>query len=199
MLKIKFNNYDLSIWYNFNHNSTKEHSLILAFGDTITSGQGVESEFSYPKQIEKKTGLKIINAGVTNELSSEGVLRLPSLLKDKPDLVILCHGSKDIYSRLSTAKLKENLLKMIKLIEQSGSKVLLVGVPNYSILSNNTHSLYDEISKETGVLFEENVLRNIASSNFLKIDYIHPNAEGYEMMADAFIEILDLQSTSHDK
>ena len=165
---------------------------ILAFGDGRTSGHGSELEFSYPKQIEKKTGLKVINAGVTTELSSEGLIRLPSFLKDKPDLVILCHGGRDIYNRRSMKELKNNLLAMVKLIQESGSKILLVGVPNFRILSNDTHTLYNEIAEETGVLFEENVLRNVLSSNFLRIDYVHPNIEGYEMMADAFIEILEL-------
>ena len=66
----------------------KEGSVIIAFGDSLTHGFGVEHEFSYPKWIQKKRGLEVINAGVNGELSSEGLLRLPMLLKHKPDLVI---------------------------------------------------------------------------------------------------------------
>ncbi len=167
--------------------------VILAFGDSITYGFGAENKLSYPRQIANKTGLKVINAGVNGELSSEGLLRLPLFLKDKPSLVILCHGANDIYNRRNTTEIKDNLLAMIKLIEQSASNILLVGIPDFSILSKDTHFIYNEIAKEKNLLFEENILRNILSNNLTKTDYIHPNADGYEMMADAFIEILNVR------
>lgn len=166
--------------------------LILAFGDSTTFGYGSAYEFSYPRQIEKKTGLKVINAGVTGEASSQGLKRLPLSLQENPDLVILCHGTHDLYNKGSISKLKENILVMIKLIQENGAKILLVGIPNFSLLSNDIHVLYNEVAAKTGVLFEENILRNILTSNLLKTDYIHPNADGYEMMADAFIDILSL-------
>ena len=133
-----------------------------------------------------------MNAGVHGEFSSEGLLRLPLVLKHKPDLVILCHGANDIYFKHDITKLKENLLAMIELIEQSGSKVLLIGVSNFALLSKDIHKVYNEVADESGVLFEENIFRIVFSSNLLKIDYRHPNAKGYERMADAFIEILKL-------
>ena len=45
----------------------------------------------------------------------------------------------------------------------------------------------------TGVLFEDEVLSKIALSRSFKSDYVHPNAKGYEMMADSFIETLQLK------
>jgi len=170
----------------------KEGSVILAFGDSLTYGYGAGYEYSYPKQIEKKTALKVINAGVNGELSSEGLLRLPKLLEKKPDLVILCHGGNDILQKLPSQELKKNLLSMIKLIKQSGAEVLLVGVPDFNILSFTTQDIYSEVADETNVMFEDEVLTHIQLHRSLKSDYVHPNEKGYEMMADTFIEILKL-------
>lgn len=166
--------------------------MIIAFGDDLTHGFGVENKFNYPSQIENKTGLKIINAGVNGEFSSEGLIRLPKVLKKKPDLVILCHGANDIYYKHDTMKLKENLLEMVKLIERSGAKILLVGVSNFALLSKDIHKVYNEVSTQSGVLFEENIFRRIFTSNLLKTDYRHPNEKGYELIADSLIEILQL-------
>jgi len=168
----------------------KEDSVILAFGDSLTSGFGVKKEFSYPVQIQNKTGFKVINAGVDGEFSSEGLLRLPVLLKYKPDLVILCHGGNDILNKLSSQELKNNLLAMIELIKQSGSEVLLVGIPNFTLFSFDTHDVYWEVADETDVLFEYEVLTHIELNRSLKSDHVHPNESGYEMMADIFIEIM---------
>lgn len=170
----------------------KEESVILAFGDSLTYGFGVARESSYPSQIQSKTGLKVINAGISGEVSSEGLQRLPLLLEHKPDLVILCHGGNDIIQKRSSLELKNNLLQMIQLIQESGAKVFLIGVPDFALFSFDTHYVYEEVVNETGVLYEDAVLTKIGLNRTLKTDYVHPNAKGYELMADAFIEILNL-------
>jgi len=171
----------------------KETSVILAFGDSLSYGFGADYEFSYPKQMEIKTGLKIINAGVNGEVSAEGLRRLPSFLETKVDLVILCHGGNDILKNLPSEELKNNLLAMINIIHGSGAKVLLVGVPDFSLFGLEVHDIYQEVAEETDVVFENDVLKKIGMSRSLKSDYVHPNEKGYEAMADAFIEILKIQ------
>ena len=168
----------------------KGDSIILAFGDSITNGFGAGYGSSYPKYLEKKIGLKVINAGVDGEFSSEGVLRLPQLLEHKPDLVILCHGGNDILNKLSSQELKNNLLYMVTLIKNSGSNVLLVGVPNFSLFSFDIHDIYYEVADEMDVLLEDEVLTKIELDSSLKSDYVHPNAKGYEMMAEALMKYI---------
>lgn len=178
-----------------NSAALKDDAVILAFGDSLTYGHGVSTKYSYPAQMQEKTGIKVINAGVSGELSSQGLSRLPALLKKyKPDLVILCHGGNDILKKRSLAQLKKNLLKMIKLIRQNGAKVLLVGVPDFDLFNFSTPDIYEEVANETGVLFEDDVLTYIELHRTLKSDYVHPNEKGYEMMADTFIDMLDLKS-----
>lgn len=172
------------------YNTLENNATILAFGDSLTYGFGASSESSYPAIMQSKTGIRVINAGVNGELSREGLKRLPKFLKQKPDLVILCHGGNDILQNLSKEQLKINLLEMIRQIKKSGSEVLLVGVPDFSVIGFDTLSIYDDVAKESGVMYEDEVLRYIELHRALKSDYIHPNDKGYEMMADTFIKIL---------
>ena len=168
----------------------KKDAVILAFGDSLTYGYGVEQTLSYPLKLEEKLGVKVINAGVSGEESSEGLKRLPRFLKGKPDIVILCHGANDILRKNSMKLMKENLLAMVDMIQESGAKVILVGVPDISFLVFSPHSIYKEIAKEKNVLYEDKVIPYIELRPNLKSDYIHPNEKGYEMMADAFSEII---------
>lgn len=170
--------------------SLKKGAVVLAFGDSLTYGYGVSKEYSYPSQFAKKTGLHVINAGRSGEESSDGLSRLPTLLEQNPDLVILCHGGNDILRRHSREKLKNNLLSMISLIKTSGAKVLLVGVPDFGLFGFDVVPLYEEVADETGVIFEDEILSHVESKSTLKSDKIHPNEKGYEMMADAFIDVL---------
>ncbi len=168
----------------------KNGAVVLAFGDSLTYGYGAPIDYSYPAEFEKKTGLHVINAGVSGEESSKGLKRLPSLLKKKPALVILCHGGNDILRKRSRTQLKNNLLQMIALIKKSGASVLLVGVPDFHMFGFKTIGLYKEVAEETGVMYEGDVLSEIEGDTKLKSDQIHPNEKGYEMMADAFIAVL---------
>lgn len=172
------------------YENLNKDSVILAFGDSLTYGYGVAGKSSYPSVMQSKTGLRVINGGINGELSSEGLKRLPKLLEQKPQLVILCHGGNDILRNGSDKELKNNLLEMIKLIKNNGAEVLLVGVPDFNIVGFNTLWVYEEVAKESGVMYEDEVLRYIELHRALKSDYIHPNEKGYEMMADAFIKVL---------
>lgn len=173
--------------------AVSKQDKIVAFGDSITYGYGVALEESYPAQLQKLLGVEVVNAGISGEESAEGLARLPSLLEAKPKVVILCHGGNDILRQRSTLKLQKNLLAMIKLIQASGAEVLLVGVPNFGLLGFKPHPLYKEIAQQTNVLFEENVLSFVEADNSLKIDAIHPNKKGYEIMAKSFAKYIEVK------
>ena len=55
-------------------------TIILAFGDSLTYGTGARNGQDYPSLLSKMTNLKVINEGVSGEISSEGLERLPTLL-----------------------------------------------------------------------------------------------------------------------
>ena len=170
--------------------SLDPQGLVLAFGDSLTYGKGAPQQ-SYPVQLQKLIGLKVINAGISGESSSPGLLRLPALLeKYHPSLVILCHGGNDLIQKKSKDILKNNLIKMVQLSKKSGAQVLVVGVPNFKMIRFSTEPLYEEIANEEQVLFEGDVLAKIENTSELKSDRIHPNVKGYALMAETFAELL---------
>jgi len=166
-------------------------AVVLAFGDSLTYGYGATDQ-SYPKQLQTLIGRKVINAGVSGEVSSNGLKRLPKLLETyRPSLVILCHGGNDILRRSSREKLRSNLNAMIDLCRESGAQVLLVGVPGFGLLGLETVPLYEEIAQKQGVLYEGSVLERIENDPALKSDQIHPNRIGYGQMAEAFARVMN--------
>ena len=165
---------------------------ILAFGDSLTQGYGVLPQESYPATLASLLHVSVINEGISGEFSNEGLAGLPQLLsKHTPDILILCHGANDILRRKDLEQTKKNIEKMVELAHEKGIYVVLVGVPMYEILTFETVPFYYEIAKENGLVLEDKALEKILNSEKLKSDSVHPNAQGYALMAKNIAFLLE--------
>lgn len=169
-----------------------EDALILAFGDSLTYGTGVKKEASYPAILEQLSGFKVINEGIPGEISAAGLERLPGLLDEyEPQLLVLIHGGNDILRKIPHEQTSRHLKQMISIARQRDIKVVMLGVPGFSVFSLKSVEFYQSIAKQNKVPIDVDVLPDILSSRQLKSDRIHPNAEGYRLMAQAVYELLE--------
>jgi len=179
----------------------KQDAIILAFGDSLTYGTGAKQDQSYPAQLEKLIKKSVINAGISGEISAKGLRRLPYLLQThQPDLVILCHGANDILRKMDLAKTKSNMQKMIAMIHQNNSQVILLSVPEFSLFLHPA-PFYSELATENNIPLMDNMLSGILLNPALKSDQVHPNADGYMTIAlkikDLMEEIGGLRQSSN--
>lgn len=163
---------------------------ILAFGDSLTAGTGATADASYPAVLSRLTGRRVINAGVPGEVTAAGLARLPELLdREKPVLVLLCLGGNDFLQRLEVTRTEENLRTMIRMIRERNTSVVLIGVPRLG-LGLEVPVWYERIARDAGIPYEGKVLKRILGERTLKSDTVHPNADGYQQMAEALAHLL---------
>lgn len=78
---------------------------------------------------------KVVNASISGDTSAGGLARLPAALAaHKPDVVVIELGGNDGLRGQPPTQLKQNLASMIQQSQDSGAKVLLLGMqipPNY--------------------------------------------------------------------
>ncbi len=165
-------------------------AVILAFGDSLTFGTGTTLDKSYPAVLQELSGRKVVNAGVSGELSAQGLARLPGLLDaHRPDLLILIHGGNDILRKKSLEQAADNLRKMIALARAKGAEVVMMAVPNPTLILSPA-DFYASVAGETGVPIEIDALADILQFPSNKSDTIHPNARGYRKMAESLHALL---------
>lgn len=165
-------------------------ATILAFGDSLTHGIGVEPDQSYPTVLSGLLNRTVISAGVPGEISADGLKRLSALLeRARPDLVILCHGGNDILRRMSGAQTDKNLRAMIELARTRGAEVIVVAVPAFGLFPKAA-SYYSAIEDDLNVPVEMDILASLMSSNSKKSDQVHLNSIGYREMAVAIEQLL---------
>jgi lysophospholipase L1-like esterase len=165
-------------------------AVVLAFGDSLTFGTGASEAASYPSQLERLIGRKVVRAGVPGEVSATGLARLPQVLEEHhPELLILVHGGNDLLRKLDKAQAAGNLRSMVKLARDKGIAVVVVGVPEPGLLVS-TAGFYADIAEEFNLPYEGGILSKVLRDNALKSDLIHPNAEGYKKIAEALAQLL---------
>lgn len=165
-------------------------AVVLAFGDSLTAGDGALPGQDYPARLARLTGLRVINAGVPGETSAAGVRRLPRLLEThRPALVILCHGGNDLLSRLPRDALEANLRRMVALARAAGAQVVLVGVPGPR-LPLRTDPVYRRVAEALGVPADLETLARLEADPAMKSDPVHLNAAGYAALAEAVERLL---------
>ncbi len=165
-------------------------ALVLTFGDSLTWGTGGGENGNYPYQLEQMIGRRVINAGVPGEVSAEGVKRLPEILKEhQPQLLILCHGGNDLLRRLDRQALHDNLRQMIEAAQQSGTEVVLIGVPSPGLLLEPP-ALYAELATEFKLPFLGEALAELMTDRKFKSDAVHFNAAGYRQLAQRVKDLL---------
>ncbi|WP_029407376.1 arylesterase [Thiomicrorhabdus sp. Milos-T2] len=175
----------------------QSEDVVVAFGDSLTVGYGVQKNQSYPSVLAKMTGLNIINSGISGETTQQGLARLSKVLVEyKPHLVILLEGGNDVLQKVPESQIKANLARMISMIQNSGSAVLLVGVPEKKLFGSSLE-LYSELANQFNIPLEEDIVADLIKRPSMKSDYVHFNAQGYQALAQAIHKQLKSSGAIH--
>jgi lysophospholipase L1-like esterase len=166
------------------------NGVILAFGDSLTAGVGAEEDQSYPEMLARLSGLEVINAGVSGEVTAAGQARLSQMLDTHtPDLLILLEGGNDILRNHDLNRTKTNLAAMIESAHAHGVEVVLIGVPEKNLFSE-VASIYPELAQEYELVFIPDLISELLRDPQYKSDRIHFNAAGYRAMAQEIHAVL---------
>lgn len=180
--------------------ATDTRPRIVAFGDSLTAGLGVQADESYPAQLQRRLDslgyrYRVINAGVSGDTTAGGLRRVPWILNSKPELVILELGANDGLRGLPVDQTQSNLRWIIRQLRESGTTVVLAGMklpPNYGQdYTASFEAMYRMLAKEYQLLLIPFFLEGVGGSSVLnQADGIHPTKEGYEVIVEEVLKVL---------
>ena len=167
---------------------------IVAVGDSLTAGYGVDESESYPSQLEKKLqaegyNYRVINSGVSAETSSGTLARMNWILTLKPDIVILETGANDGLRGTSVELLESNIRKILESLENNKVTVLFAGMKMVYNLGpmyvKKFNSIYPRLAEDFDVVYYPFFLEGVAMKSSLNLsDGVHPNPGGYATIVD---------------
>jgi acyl-CoA thioesterase-1 len=168
--------------------------IIVAVGDSLTEGLGVEEEFAYPAKLEEKLQLlgynyRVINAGISGETSSATLSRIDWVLTLKPDIVILVIGANDGFRGITPELIKSNIIQIIRKLKENNVVVVLGGmqmVQNMGVdYTAAFEKIYPAVARSENIILIPFFLSSVAAHPELnQADGIHPTKEGYQVIVN---------------
>lgn len=163
-------------------NMGNSNVTIVAFGDSLTEGYGVSPEKSYPAVLAGKLGKGVVNLGKSGETAVEGALRVPQVLTYSPYMVLIEFGANDFMRAMSTQDAIKAVGEIVDSVQRAGAIAVIVdtGAPGMGAYSK----AYKKMARQKKAVFVPGIMTDIFNKKELKSDSVHPNAKGYEMVAE---------------
>lgn len=168
---------------------------ILAFGNSLTEGMGVEPDHAYPAQLQRKLqadgyNYEVINGGISGETSSAALSRVDWMLNTNPDIVIIETGGNDGLRGIDLELTEDNIDQIVGRFAETDAIVILAGLQIIQNLGDEYITQFAEMypriaQKYPDVIFIPFFLEGVAADPALnQPDFIHPTAEGYRVVVD---------------
>ena len=167
---------------------------LLAFGDSLTQGYGLESGAAFPVQLEQALrargwDVEVINAGNSGDTTAAGLARLEWSLSDLPDAVLLELGANDALRGIDPRQTRANLDQILKRMSEQNLPVLLAGMRAPRNLGSRYTQSFDGIfpalAEAHRVRLYPFFLEGVALEPSLnQADGIHPNAKGVQVIVE---------------
>lgn len=167
-----------------------ETITILALGDSLTAGYGLDPAQAFPAKLEvalkaKGHDVVIMNAGVSGDTVAQGAARLDWSLTDDVDAVLVALGANDALRGLPPEQAEKALDGILMKLKTRNLPTLVLGMrsppnmgPDYAA---QFESLFPNLATKYDAALYPFFLEGVAADAKLnQADGIHPNAKGVD-------------------
>jgi len=166
------------------------YDTIICFGDSLTFGTGAVPGMDYPSQLSKMILKPVINAGAPGDTTASALTRLQrDVLSRSPDMVLITLGGNDLKNGVAKDVAFKNLKRIVKSIQGQGARVIIGGL-RFPLRDRGFARGYKDLADQSGAVLIPDIFKDIIGNRRLMSDPIHPNGNGYKIMAQRFLEAM---------
>lgn len=170
---------------------------LLALGDSLTAGLGLDTEESFPARLEaalqaRGHEVRIINAGVSGDTAQAGLSRLDWALTDEVEGLIVELGANDVLRGLDPAQAEAALDAILTKAAARKLPVLLAGMRAPANLGadygGRFDAIYPRLAQKHRALLYPFFLDGVATDPALnQADGLHPNGKGVDVVVERIL------------
>ena len=177
-------------FYQKHKNIVNDTNLIIFIGDSITAGQGAGAGEDFPSLIGKTLNVPIVNAGVSGNTTHDALLRInEDVISKNPSIVVVELGGNDLLERVDIKVTTRNLDLILSKIKPTGVKIVILGV-KFLVFNKKYETDWQSLAKKYDAIYVPDILEGVITDQSLKFDDLHPNAKGYQKIAEKLTSII---------
>lgn len=171
---------------------------IVALGDSLFAGYGLEPGQSYPARLEtalraRGINARIMNAGVSGDTTAGGLQRLDFTLNSLPQppaLVIVSLGGNDMLRGLPPEQTRANLDAILGKLKARKVPVLLLGMLAAPNMGDGYAKAFNPIYPALAKRYEAGLVPFflqplVDKPDLIQADHIHPTLAGIDLLVGA--------------
>ena len=105
-------------------------------------------------------------------------------------MVLIEFSANDFFRKISKEQTEKNLREIVRQVQDMGAIAVLVDTGGAFPMEAYT-KIQKQIAKEYNTLFVPAIMDGIYNKKSLKSDQIHPNAEGYKIVASKVKKVIE--------
>jgi acyl-CoA thioesterase-1 len=188
-------------------------ATLVCFGDSLTAGYGAttpgsdDATKSYPAYLQGRINMPVINAGKSGDTTYLALSRINNdVLSKNPKIVIIELGANDLFTRVPPQTTKDNMQSIINLLAKENRKIYIAKFYTETVARSMTSKFgITDFAAQTQIISQyDDMFSSIASINNIELiediwsgvwgihmsDIVHPNAAGYEIMANNYFNVI---------
>lgn len=189
---------------------------IVCHGDSLTEAADLDPNYTWPRLLENRLNLEVINSGIGGDTSGGLLGRFyPDVVRHQPDLVIILGGTNDLWWDLDVNLIQANIFAMA-CQARFHNITPLVGLPMPLLMENIErqemmapvagwpkciHKLADLVAALRASAGESEIdcldfhhpflgQDGAALAKYYLADGLHPNQQGHLLMAELAVDLL---------
>jgi lysophospholipase L1-like esterase len=185
----------------------------VAIGDSITAGSNsnfysIKSDDNFANYLAKDLNMNLNNLAFPGSTSYDALKQINNVNK-RVSLITILIGANDALKGINQSSFEQNINEIIKKAKQKADIVVLIGLPDISLLNSlscqppiniidqeliERFKTFDEILKEqarkNSIIFVE-LFYITYNDNDIGIDCFHPGKQGHEKIKNAILDALE--------
>lgn len=175
---------------------------VAFLGDSLTAGYGVRPPEAYPFLVgealsARGLAVEVFAHGISGDTTTGGLARLPEVLADDPDLVLVALGVNDGARRRPVEEIHGTLTAIVERLRAAEVGVALAGMEVPPLITPPTYArdfaaMYPALADEVRAPLLPFLLEGIAwRPEWNQKDRVHPTAKGQAKIAELVTPFLE--------
>jgi acyl-CoA thioesterase-1 len=198
-----------------------DYTTLVCFGNSLTAGYGAttpgrdDKAKSYPAYLQGKVNIPVVNAGVSGNTTMDALRRINTdVLSKDPLIVIIELGANDLFQMIPLTDTRNNLQAIISILNDGNRKIYIAKFYTEAVAREMANSVgLTDYAVQTALIQQyDTMFKTLALSNNAELiediwggvwsvhmsDIVHPDAQGYEIMADNIYNAIKPYLQSND-